>query len=91
MRKLAITYRASKTLADLPAKQYKQVVSAILRLPHNPEPHDSLHLKSAKHGERRIDTGEYRIIYTFTDDTVEILLIGKRNDDQVYREWERKR
>ncbi|HEX8612684.1 MAG TPA: type II toxin-antitoxin system RelE/ParE family toxin [Telluria sp.] len=91
MLKLAITNAADKFLAALQAKQYKQVGSAILGLLRNPEPHDSKQLNGAKNGERRVDVGEYRIVYAVVVDTVEILVIGKRNDDEVYKMWERSR
>jgi mRNA-degrading endonuclease RelE of RelBE toxin-antitoxin system len=38
----------------------------------------------------RKDVGEYRIIYKFDDETVYVLLIGKRNDDDVYKRLTRK-
>ncbi|MBV8772776.1 MAG: type II toxin-antitoxin system RelE/ParE family toxin [Deltaproteobacteria bacterium] len=34
----------------------------------------------------RVDIGEYRIVYRFDDDSVYVALVGKRNDDEVYRE-----
>ncbi|NJO40557.1 MAG: type II toxin-antitoxin system RelE/ParE family toxin [Cyanobacteria bacterium CRU_2_1] len=39
----------------------------------------------------RVDTGEYRIVYRFTpsEDLVEIVLVGKRNDDEVYKQLNR--
>ncbi len=89
MLKIAITNAADKFLSELQAKQYKQVGSAIFGLLRNPEPHDSKPLNGAKNGERRVDVGEYRIIYTHTVDSVEILIIGKRNDDEVYKIWQR--
>lgn len=87
--KLEITKQAKKALAALDAKQYKQVGTAVIGLLSNPEPHDSAVLKNASRGERRIDVGEYRIIYSLADDTVEVLVIGKRNDDEVYDIWKR--
>lgn len=89
MLKIAITNDADKVLAALQAKQYKQVGSAIFALLRNPEPHDSKALKGAKNGERRLDIGEYRVIYAVRGDTVEVLVIGKRNDDDVYKTWNR--
>lgn len=89
MLKIAITNDADKSLSGLQAKQFKQVASAIFRLLRNPEPHDSVQLKGATRGERRVDVGEYRIVYSVAGDTVQILVIGKRNDDEVYRVWER--
>ncbi|MES2325266.1 MAG: type II toxin-antitoxin system RelE/ParE family toxin [Pseudomonadota bacterium] len=91
MLKIAITNPAYKFLAGLQAKQYKQVGSAILGLLRNPEPHDSKQLVGAEHGERRIDVGEYRVIYALRADAIEILIIGKRNDDEVYKMWDRSR
>jgi mRNA interferase RelE/StbE len=38
-----------------------------------------------------MDVGEYRIIYAVEGEGVEILIVGKRNDDEVYRLWERLR
>jgi mRNA interferase RelE/StbE len=87
--KLAMTKQALKACRSLDAKQYRQVVSAIFGLLNNPEPHDSQLLRGATHGERRLDAGEYRIVYSFDDETVEIIVVGKRNDDAVYKLWER--
>jgi mRNA interferase RelE/StbE len=84
-----MTNQAKKALKDLAAKQYKQVGSAIFNLLTNAEPHDSASLKGAKNGERRIDVGEHRIIYVLTGEEVTVLVIGKRNDDEVYKIWER--
>lgn len=89
--KLSMTKQAQKALAGLDAKQYRQVGSTIFGLFNNAEPHDSKVLKGAERGERRVDVGEYRIIYTVSDDLIEILVIGKRNDDDVYKTWERMR
>lgn len=33
----------------------------------------------------RVDIGEYRIVYEVERDTVRVLVIGKRNDDEGYR------
>ena len=33
---------------------------------------------------RRTDIGEYRIIYKTSGDTLQIILVGKRNDDEIY-------
>jgi mRNA interferase RelE/StbE len=89
MLKIAITNEAYKFLSGLQAKQYKQVASAVFALLKNPEPHDSQLLKGAKQGERRLDVGEYRVVYAIAGDTVQVLVIGKRNDSDVYKTWER--
>ena len=89
MRKLALTHSAEKFWSGLDPKPYKQIGRAVLGLLRDPEPHDSSLLKGAKNRERRIDAGEYRIVYAVTDDTIEVLVIGKRNDSDVYKQWER--
>jgi mRNA interferase RelE/StbE len=86
---LRMTKQALKACQGLDAKQYRQVVSAILALLTNPEPHDSQLLRGATRGERRLDVGEFRAIYAITGETVEILVVGKRNGDEVYKIWQR--
>jgi len=86
---LSMTKQAMKACAKLDAKQYRQVVSAVLGLLANPEPHDSQQLRGATRGERRLDVGEYRVVYAVLDDVVEVLVIGNRNDGDVYKQWER--
>jgi len=91
MRKLEISKSALKNLNSLDAKQYRQVGRAIFALLTNPEPHDSCVLEGATHGERRKDVGEYRIIYSANEDVIDVRVVAKRNDDAVYRQWERAR
>lgn len=87
---LKITKQALKFCKKLDAKQYRQVVSAIMELTTNPEPHDSQPLQGASRGERRLDVGEYRIIYAVEgEELVDVMVVGKRNDDDVYKLWER--
>jgi len=87
--KLTMTKQALKAAKKLDAKQFRQVLSAVLGLIENSEPHDSQILRGASRGERRIDIGEYRVIYAVQDDVIEVLVIGARNDDDVYKIWER--
>ena len=87
-RKLSLTNDADKFLDRLDAKQFKQVVRRILALAHEPTPTDSIQMQGRRY--RRVDQGEYRIVYFFDDDTVTIVIVGKRNDDEVYTRAERK-
>lgn len=87
MTALKITKSAAKFWDGLDAKQYKQVGKAIIGLLNDPKPHDSQVLKGARNDERRVDVGEYRIIYVIAEEKIEVLIIGKRNDDEVYRIW----
>ncbi len=82
---LKISRQAGRFIKTLPPKQYKQVVSTVLALLNNPEPHDSKQVKGSKENNRRADIGEYRIVYRAENDELLILVIGKRNDDSVYK------
>jgi len=88
MLKLKISNRAEKFLRGLPAKHQRQISSKILELKQIGHLSDSIKLK----GERwyRTDSGEYRIIYDIEDDCLlMVVIIGKRNDDDVYKQLKR--
>lgn len=87
---LMLSKEADKFLFSLAPKQFKQVTVSMLKLLSDPLPHDSAALKGARGGERRVDIGEYRVIYRVANDVIRIALIGKRNDDEVYRRFARK-
>lgn len=78
--------RAKKFILSLPPKHKRQIKNHILDLQNNPMPHDSKKL----HGYEkyiRIDSGEYRIIYKYDKkkDLLTVILVGRRNDGEVYR------
>ena len=37
----------------------------------------------------RVRAGNYRIVYAVAADTLNVLLVGKRNDDEIYRQLRR--
>jgi len=82
--KLNITKQVLKFFRPLPAKQYRQVFNKVLALMEDPEPPDSSPLVGYPY--RRADIGEYRIVYRVEEDCLKVALIGKRNDDEVYRQ-----
>ncbi|HLF97987.1 MAG TPA: type II toxin-antitoxin system RelE/ParE family toxin [Methylococcaceae bacterium] len=88
MLKLDMTADALSFLESLPGKQFNQVVGKLFALLENPEPHDSAALKGYPY--RRADSGEYRIVYDIQADVLRVVLIGKRNDDAVYKRLARK-
>mgnify|MGYP003547500942 FL=1 len=61
-----------------------------LSLNLDPFPADSKKLRGY-YKYYRVDSGEYRIVYTYnsTADLSEIILVGKRNDDEIYQKLER--
>ncbi|MBD2177534.1 type II toxin-antitoxin system RelE/ParE family toxin [Pseudanabaena sp. FACHB-1998] len=87
MLKINLSRQAAKRLKKLPDKHAKQVATKITELLSNPYPQDSLRLKGYPY--HRADIGEYRIVYYVEEQTLEILLIDKRNDDEVYKQLKR--
>jgi mRNA interferase RelE/StbE len=84
MLKLLVSKKAQKFLDDLPPKQFRQIVRKVFALLENPKPHDSQELRG--YPFLRSDVGEYRIIYDVHGDTLRLILVGKRNDEEVYRQ-----
>ena len=91
MLKLLPTKDAAKFIEALPAKQFRQIWLKVLDLLRDPIPSDSAQLVGYTY--RRADIGEYRIIYDIAgkppDQTLRIILIGKRNGDEVYEKLKR--
>ena len=87
MLRLRLTSEILKVLGDLQTKQFRQVTLKILSLTQEPRPNDSAQL----HGYPflRVDVGEYRVVYDIDGEDLRIVIVGKRNDDEVYRRLER--
>ena len=77
-------------LKGLQPKIAAQIAKKTLSLNVDPLPADSKQLRGYP-GFYRVDSGEYRIVYRFTpkEDLVEVILVGKRNDDEVYKKLKR--
>ena len=88
MLKIEISKRSAKFLSKVPPKQARQLGTKIQELRSNPEPHDSQGLKGFA-PFRRADIGEYRIVYLVEEETLKIALVGKRNDDDIYKQLRR--
>ena len=89
MLKVDILRAAAKSLRRLPPKHGKQVARKIYELRNDPTPNDSKQLKSKSSKYLRVDVGEYRIIYRVDHDTLRIFVVGKRNDQEIYRRFRR--
>lgn len=88
MRTLRPSRAAAKFVANLPPKPFRQVWLRVLSLLKDPYPHDSEQLTG--YAFHRVDVGEYRIVYRATEAEIELLLVGKRNDDEIYQQLKRK-
>jgi mRNA interferase RelE/StbE len=77
-------------LKGLQPKIAAQLAKKVLALNIDPLPSDSKELKGYSN-LFRVDSGEYRIVYRYSsqDDLVTVLLVGKRNDDEVYKQLKR--
>ena len=87
---IVIKPKVKKFIKLLPLKHQRQVKDRILKLLDQPVPHDSKCL-SGYNPYLRVDVGEYRVIYRFDSKQkrITVVLVGKRNDGDVYREFKR--
>ncbi len=88
MTPVVLSSKSMKFLSGLEAKTYRQIGKRIFSLTEDSSPHDVKHL-SGHPGYFRIDNGEYRIIFCRKQELIEITLIGKRNGDEVYKDFAR--
>jgi mRNA interferase RelE/StbE len=77
-------------LKGLQPKIVAQIAKKVMSLSLDPFPADYKELTGYS-GYYRVDSGEYRIVYRFDPDVdlVEVILVGKRNDDEVYKQLKR--
>ena len=78
---------ARKFIEKRPPKHRGQIVRKIDALCQNPFPPDSKPL--AGYTLVRADIGEYRITYRVEDQVLHVYIVGKRNDDEVYKQLKR--
>lgn len=90
MRDLRLTKEAYDFIRNLEAKPFKQVMAKILGPTAEPNPTDSSALKGYE-DLFRADIGEHRIVYRFNSNTFSVLVVDKRNDDEVYKKLARKK
>ena len=88
MLKVNFSRQAAKFVKRLSVKHARQIAIKITELRNNPYPQDSIKLKGYSY--YRVSIGEYRLIYCVEAEVLAILLIGKRNDDEVYKQLKRK-
>jgi len=88
MLALRLHKNAGSFLAKIPAKHARQISEKIVLLRQSPDKVASTELKGFP-PFRRCKSGEYRIIYRIDDTTLNVSIIGKRNDDEVYKQLRR--
>jgi len=89
MRALKLEDDIPKYISGLPPKHVKQIYGKIVQLMVDVRPNDSEHLNGYKNCFR-VTSGEYRVIYMYSTNDVRVLEVGPRNDDSVYKSFDRK-
>jgi mRNA interferase RelE/StbE len=87
MLELDLGKQAVRFLKKLSSKQEGQIWRKLSELQQNPYPQDSRKLQGFPYF--RADCGEYRIVYITQGAVLVVRIIGKRNDDEVYKKLER--
>jgi mRNA interferase RelE/StbE len=89
MLKINVNKAVTRFVDRLPPKHRRQVKRKMLELAAHPTPPDAKPLKGEAAAFWRADTSEYRIIYDVQGETLQIVLVGNRNDAEVYRRLRR--
>ena len=87
MLKIDVFKPARDFLEKVPAKHRAQLVAKLLDLRREPYPPGSKAL--AGYPFHRVRAGDYRVVYVVVADTLNVLVIGRRNDDEIYRQLRR--
>ena len=90
MMKIILSKSSEAFLNRLPEKHLQQILMRLEDLAKNPPPLDQVALKGNLRNYSRISSGEYRIIFTIADNNLQIVLVGKRNDAEIYNILSRK-
>lgn len=90
MLKIQIHKNAAAFLDKIPAKHARQIAERIADMRSKPDSMLSEDLKGFP-PFRRLKSGEYRVIFFIEDETLHIPVIGKRNDDDIYKQITRMR
>lgn len=89
MLKINLSKSSAKTLKTVHPKHGRQLALKIKELAEKEgEAQDAKPLKGYPY--KRVDAGEYRIIYEIEKNALSVLLVGKRNDDEIYKKLARK-
>jgi len=87
MLRFQVSKKVQKFLRKLPEKHKNQIAVKIKELRQQGHGVDSIQLKGSSW--YRVDIREYRVIYEIDEDLLIIPLVGKRNDDEIYKKLRR--
>jgi len=83
-----LSRQAAEFLRDLAPKPACQIAEKLRLLAADPNALPSEALKGYA-PMRRLKSGEFRIVFAIEADVIQIRMIGKRNDDEIYKALER--
>ncbi len=88
MPRIDLSKQAAEFLRELAPKQSRQIAEKLNQLAVDPSALPSEALRGYA-PMRRLKSGEFRIIFALEGDVVQVRLIGKRNDNEIYKALER--
>ncbi|OGG80200.1 hypothetical protein A3A39_02935 [Candidatus Kaiserbacteria bacterium RIFCSPLOWO2_01_FULL_54_13] len=89
MLTLDLGKQADRFIQKLPQKHAAQIMRKLLELQTNPYPPDHKLLRGFSYLYSRVDSGEYRIVYMVKSPLIIVRIVGKRNDNEVYKRLKR--
>ena len=87
MLEIRISRHSEKFMMSVSPKHARQIKTKFNALRLEPFPHDTKQLIGFPF--YRTDVGEYRIVYKVEQTILFIVLVGKRNDDEIYKKLKR--
>ncbi len=88
MTNITFSREALKFVKGLDSKPARQVYEKTLALLLDSKPQSATELRGFK-GYLRLRVGDYRVIYSKTNESICVVLIDNRSDDDVYKHLER--
>jgi mRNA interferase RelE/StbE len=88
MKKIELSRQAASFLKDLPTKHARQIAEKLGLLAKDSDAAPSETLKGYA-PMRRLRAGEYRVVFVVEADLIQVRLIGKRNDNEIYKMLEK--
>ena len=88
MLRVRLHKQAGEFLEKIPANHAKQIAGRINAFRADQTTVPSEDLKGFA-PFRRLTSGEYRVVFFIEDETLHIPIIGKRNDDDIYKQVSR--
>ena len=79
-----LSRQSERFLRELPVKQARQIAEKLQALAADPASIPSEQLRGYA-PMRRLRAGEFRVIYVVEGEMIQLRLIGKRNDNEIYK------